>query len=214
MYNQQPTYEQHLRREKVLYRYANALERGDVDTLAVVLQEAEYDATLERMLMEVHEAYQVEKDAVAYVKDAALVRQLLQQHLPSGLTNPVEDVEIPRLTVSDVVARLQSEAAVRGPIKQEVATIVQQLRQNTTPLPNSLSLRSTRRLFMQLGVSVSDRFQKLFRETAIFLSMGREQGMAQLAATRRQQQHIANQEPERQQLQSEQPEAQQKQEEQ
>ncbi len=197
MNNQQPTYEQHLRREKVLYRYANALERGDVDTLAVVLQEAEYDATLERMLMEVHEAYQVEKDAVAY-----------------GLTNPVEDVDIPPLTVSDVVARLQSEAAVRGPIKQEVATIVQQLRQNTTPLPNSLSLRSTRRLFMQLGVSVSDRFQKLFRETAIFLSMGREQGMAQLAATRRQQQQMANQEPERQQLQSEQPEAQQKQEEQ
>jgi hypothetical protein len=214
MNNQQPTYEQHLRREKVLYRYTNALERGDADALAAVLQEAEYDVTLEHMLVEAHEAYRLEMGVVAYMRDEELIRQLLQQYLPSGLTNSIEEVEIPPLTVSDIVARLQSEAAVTGSVQEEVASVIQKLRQDTTPLPQSLSLKSTRRLFIQLGVSVSDRFQKLFRETAIFLSMGREQGMAQLAATRRQQHQTNKQKSEQEQPQSKQPETQQKQEEQ
>lgn len=200
MYNWHPIYKQRILHEKALYRYANALERGDFEAIAIILHQAEYDATLERMLMEVHEAYQEEKEAVAHVGDADLVRQLLQQHLPSGFEK-VEEVEIPPLTVSDVVARIQSDAAVQGPIRQEITTVVQELRQNTTPLPGSLSVRGVRTLFVQLGVSVSDRFQKLFRETAIFLSMGREQGIAQLAATRqqRQRQQTSNQASEQQQ---------------
>lgn len=211
MYDQQPTHKQHLRREKALYRYANALERGDAEILAEVLQEAEYDASLENMLLEIHEAYLVEKNAVANTKDVVLIRQLLQQHLPSGSENTVVEIEIPPLTISDVIARLQSDAAVRGPIQQEVTTVVQQLHRNTTPLPHSLSRHGVRTLFTQLGVSVSDHLQKLFRETAIFLSMGREQGIAQLAATRRQQrQQMIRQEQERQQSEAvQQPERQQ-----
>jgi hypothetical protein len=42
-----------------------------------------------------------------------------------------------------------------------------------------------RQLFAQLGVSVSDRFQELFREAAIFLSISREQNMTRLSAARR-----------------------------
>jgi hypothetical protein len=37
-----------------------------------------------------------------------------------------------------------------------------------------------------LGVALSEGFQKLFRDTAILLSMGREQHVARLAAARRQ----------------------------
>lgn len=211
MHNQQPTREEYLRREKALYRYANALERGDANTLAAILHDAEYDALLDRLLLEVHEAYLAEKNEADYAIDAALVRQLLHQHIPSGFEHLVEGVEIPPLTVSDVVARLQSDSAVQGSVKQEVKAVVQQLYQNTTPLPESLSIRGVRTLFTQLGVSVSDRFQKLFRDTAIFLSMGREQGIAQLAATRRQQKQRTGQEPEQQQPEVEQrPEPEQK----
>ena len=188
MSNQQPTFKQRLLREKALYRYANALERGDADTLATILHEAESDAILEQQITEMHEMYLEEKHMEMVVQDTEQVQQMLRQHIPSGFEPMIEDIAIPSLTVGDVVARLQSDAAVRGPVKQELMTVVQQLRQNITPLPQSLSIHGVQNLFTQIGVSVSGRFQKLFRETAIFLSMGREQGIAQLAATRRQQQ--------------------------
>lgn len=194
MSNQQPTREKRLLREKTLYRYANALERGDADTLAAILYEAESDSVLEQEIMEVHARYLEEKHVEKLAQDTEQIQSLLRQHIPSGFDQMVEEVEIPALTVGDVVARLQSDAAVRGPARQELTAAVQQLRQNTTVLPQSLSVRNVRTLFIQLGVTVSDRFQKLFRETAIFLSMGREQGMAQLAATRRQQQQATQQE--------------------
>ncbi len=198
MSNKQSTLEQRLLREKALYRYANALERGDADTLAAILYKAESDAILEQQITEMHEVYLEEKHMEMVAHDTERVQQMLRQHIPSGFEPMIEDIAIPSLTVGDVVARLQSDAAVRGPVKQELITVVQQLRQNITPLPQSLSIRGVQTLFTQIGVSVSDHFQKLFRETAIFLSMGREQGIAQLAATRHQQQQAKQQREEQQ----------------
>ncbi|MBC7812099.1 MAG: SH3 domain-containing protein, partial [Burkholderiales bacterium] len=43
-----------LAREKALFRYTSALERGDFETVAAVLHEAENDAVLERMILEVN----------------------------------------------------------------------------------------------------------------------------------------------------------------
>ncbi|MGH9799894.1 MAG: hypothetical protein ACRD82_05970, partial [Blastocatellia bacterium] len=48
------------------------------------------------------------------------------------------------------------------------------------------------RLFEQIGLSLSASFRKLFRETAIFLSMGREQQAGLLAAARRQRRVSSN----------------------
>ncbi len=178
-------YKQQLAREKALYRYISALERGDFDTVASVLHEAENDALLERMILEVNEVYCAEYDAATQADDAALIRQLLREHLPSGIATN-EEVELPPLTVNDVMARLQVDAVLKGQVAQEAQTVMQQIRQADKPLPSNLNVRGVRDFFAKLGVSVSERFQKLFRETAIFLSMGREQGMARLAATRRQ----------------------------
>ena len=94
-----------------------------------------------------------------------------------------------KLTVSDVAARIQADEAVKGSVKQELNTVVQQLRQSTMPLPANLGLHSIRALFAQLGLRVSKQLQKVFSETALFLTSGREQGMAHLAATRRQREH-------------------------
>jgi hypothetical protein len=44
-------------REKALYRYSSALEHGDFEAVSVVLGEAEQDAVLERMLLEINEVY-------------------------------------------------------------------------------------------------------------------------------------------------------------
>jgi hypothetical protein len=52
-----------LAREKLLFRYSNALERGDFDTVQAVLREAENDAVLERMILELNDAYRAEWSA-------------------------------------------------------------------------------------------------------------------------------------------------------
>jgi hypothetical protein len=49
-------------REKALYQYSSALERGDFEVVSAVLKEAEGDAMLERMLLEVNEVYQAEME--------------------------------------------------------------------------------------------------------------------------------------------------------
>jgi uncharacterized protein with WD repeat len=48
--------ERQLKREKALFRYIGALERGDINTLAVILHEAESDPALERMILDHHAA--------------------------------------------------------------------------------------------------------------------------------------------------------------
>lgn len=45
-----------LAREKLLFRYTSALERGDFATIEAILNEARHDAELERMLYEIHTA--------------------------------------------------------------------------------------------------------------------------------------------------------------
>jgi hypothetical protein len=49
-----------LAREKALYRYSSALERGDFEAVAAVLAEAEQDSELEQMILEMNEVYRGE----------------------------------------------------------------------------------------------------------------------------------------------------------
>lgn len=172
-------------REELLCRYDSALERGDFDVMARILQEAESDSLLERMILEFHEASLAEEDATAEQGDAEIVRQLILKCIPSGLAHQASS-DPPPLTVSEVIDRLRSEGSLLTSTAQEEGSAIRQLRQSDAPLPKDLSKRSVRQLFEQMGLSLSDRFQKLFREAAIFLSMGREQQSAQMAAARRQ----------------------------
>jgi hypothetical protein len=174
-----------LAREKALYLYANALERGDFATIETILEQATCDTDLEQMIFELHETYHDENESV-HANDAALVRELIREHLPSGLAMlENEALDVPPLTVGDVCASLQTKAAIQGGDAREVKTLTERLRQSETPLPEELTGRKLRQFFAQIGVSVSERFQELFREAAIFLSMSREQDMARLSAARR-----------------------------
>src|SRR4051812_47451219 len=49
-----------LAREKSLFRYSSALERADFNIVAAVLQEAEHDPLLTRMIAEVNTVYESE----------------------------------------------------------------------------------------------------------------------------------------------------------
>jgi hypothetical protein len=187
MYNRPFISKEQLAREKALHIYFSAFERGDFEKMASVLQDAEHDPILERLIVEVHEYYQAEEHAVLQAVDGEKVRQLVLQHLPSGIWDEMDELAIPPLTVGDVITRLQQDETLREPIRHEVETVHQHLQQTDQPLPMNLNLKSVYHLFEQLGLSVSAKLQKIFREKAIFLSMAREQGIAQIAATRHQQ---------------------------
>lgn len=174
-------------REKILYRYSRALERGDFDAIAEILKQAEEDAALERMILEWNDAYAREQQIALDAQDIALVRDLIEKHLPSG--NPDElETDLPPPTVSDVIARMQGDAALKKHLEREGQTAISQLQGSDTPLPRNLTQRGVQEVFRALGISVSQSFERFFRDTAIFLSMGHEQGRARLSATRRQRQ--------------------------
>lgn len=65
MTEQQITRFQRLAREKAIYCYTTALDNGDLDTIATVLQQAERDPELEQMILEIHRAYAPEDDFVS-----------------------------------------------------------------------------------------------------------------------------------------------------
>lgn len=184
--NEQNAREQRLAREKTLHRYMDAFERNDFEVMSQVLVQAERDPSLETLIWEVHAAYAAEEEYEQREHEVEQVRQLLRQHLPSGLETPLTLEEVPPLTVSDVVARMQADEAVCGSVKQELQSVAQRLRQANQALPEQVGLHGVRQLFAQLGVQASKQLQKLFSQTALFLTSGRQQGVAQLAATRRQ----------------------------
>lgn len=174
-------------REKLLFRYTNALERGSFETMIEILEQAEQDPVLERMILEVNDAYVLEQQAALDAQEGALVRELVQAHLPSGDPEQVE-IDLSPLTIADVVARIQSDFTLKKHVEREPKPAIVELQRSVDPLPADLNLRSIRKLFDGLGIRVSTSFERVFRETAIFLSLGHEQNRAQLAATRRQRQ--------------------------
>jgi hypothetical protein len=186
MRNHPSDFSQQLAREKALYLYISAFERGDFDKMEAVLQQAMYDPQLEEMIMEAHEYYLAEEKVKLREEDFAKILDLVVRYLPSGIPYEEEAIAIPPLTIGDVFGKLQEDKSIQGSIKQEVQQVNAKLAQADVPLPENLAMKSVYRLFEQLGVAVSAKLQKLFREKAIFLSMTRQQGIAQLAATRRQ----------------------------
>lgn len=186
MRNHPSDFSQQLSREKRLYLYLNALERGDFDKMDAVLQQAMNDPLLEEMIMEAHEYFLAEEKVKLREEDFAKILDLVVRYLPSGIPDEEELLDIPALTIADVFDKLQEDRSIQGVVKQEVQQINMKLKQTDVLLPENLAMKSVHRLFERLGVAVSVKLQKLFREKAIFLSMTRQQGIAQLAATRRQ----------------------------
>jgi hypothetical protein len=79
---------------QVLQRYMLAMESGDVDSLASILNEAEQDRTLERMILEVNDVYQQEDLTLADPADIAQVQQLLIHTIPAMRAAGTEEMPV------------------------------------------------------------------------------------------------------------------------
>jgi hypothetical protein len=72
---------------QVLQRYMLAMENGDIDSMAIVLHEAEQDRALENMILEVNDFYQQEDHTITEPADVTLAQQLLHSTLPAMREN-------------------------------------------------------------------------------------------------------------------------------
>ena len=79
-----PDAQRHL---QVLQRYMLAMESGDIDSMAIVLREAEQDRALENMILEVNDFYQQEDHTIADAADVTLAQQLLHNTIPAMREN-------------------------------------------------------------------------------------------------------------------------------
>lgn len=163
-------------REQSIARYVRALDSGNLDEIAAVLQIAEGDAELDRIIGEINWAYAEELELSSTSLESAQIRELLHKHFPSAFS---ESDEIPPLTVSEVAAHLVASRLV--PAADQESSL--KLLRVHIPLPAWLSLPEIRKFSQQFSFNVSERFLKVFRDAAIQMSMGR--GQAQMAATRR-----------------------------
>src|SRR5690348_15705779 len=72
---------------QVLQRYMLAMESGDIDSIAIVLHEAQQDHALENMLREVNDFYQQEDHSIVEAADVTLAQQLLLNTIPAMKEN-------------------------------------------------------------------------------------------------------------------------------
>jgi hypothetical protein len=163
-------------REKAIYRYVEALDKAELDTIAEVLDLAVNDPELSQAITEINLTIQEEMQLTPFAADAEIVRALIRNHLHSA-TEVAEERDL-ALTVGEVAAKLKSERRV--PFTDEKVNDL--LLHSQESLPALLSLEATKLLGRELGVLASDRFWRAFRDAAITLSMGRGRESQLLAA--------------------------------
>lgn len=172
-------------REAALFRYIEAFDRGDLDALSEVLDEALDDPELDRQLAEVDAALYAEEGQATPGEQAVLVRRLLLKHLPSGVPRPVEAPGPP--TVGEVAAMLVADSTLHPTLTDEDRFTLRRLQGDATLLPPRLTNRAVLDLFRSLGVTDrNQRLEEAFQRAAVALGMSRAQESVQLAAARRQ----------------------------
>ncbi|MCC6804298.1 MAG: LysM peptidoglycan-binding domain-containing protein, partial [Anaerolineae bacterium] len=69
--------------EQLLFRYSSALERGDFETVADVLRQAERDPALEQMILDMNDALSAERFNHANPKENPMIAALYQNRKPA-----------------------------------------------------------------------------------------------------------------------------------
>lgn len=187
-------------RERILFLYTDALLRGDMEALGLILAQAETDPILEQAIWEVQltisdslEEQDQRAIARAQAQAAVIVQDLLAGHFTAKVlpVAPVEEDpigEMPEpITIGEVAADLKSKSA-GDPAAREA---LQRLAKINIPL-SDVSLRGVRSLLAQLDIGkVSRQFVDMFHDAALSLSLQRQQKYTLLAATRRQRPPVA-----------------------
>ena len=163
-------------RDRALHRYIAAMERGDAEGAATILEIALDDPKLDGMISEVNEALEEEEGLTSTARDAEVVRDLLQKHFASAFED--KEAETTPLEVRHVANRLERDPRVPFADRE----VTSSLRGASVPLPRRLDRRGMERLKMELGVEASERFWRRFKDAAVVMEIGRADSLGRLAA--------------------------------
>jgi hypothetical protein len=157
----------------MIYQYIQALDSGDLDHIEQILQTAQHDAEMDRMISEINEEYASELGLTPLAQTSVKVQELLEKYF----TQEEIIVDVQPLTVGDVAARMSGDQELSKTHRE----IGKSLLNNPLVLPEWLSLQAVRQIGAKLRLA-DERFLRAFRDTALQMMMGR--GQAQMAATR------------------------------
>lgn len=165
----------------LVYRYVQALDKGDLNEVEMILQAAQQNSELDHMIREVNAEYASELGLTPLAKMTTRIQELLEKYFVQD-----DEIEYQPLTVGDVAARMAGDQEIPKAQRE----ISKELIENRTILPEWLSIQAVRQIGAKLKL-LDERFLRAFRDTALQMMMGR--GQAQMAATRAKRSHRTTQ---------------------
>lgn len=159
-----------------MHRYIAAMDRGDAEGVAAILEMALDDPELDGMISEVNEAYEEEEGLTPTARDAEVVRDLVEKHFASAFED--EEAETAPLEVRHVASRLERDPRVPSADREANSS----LRDVSVPLPRRLDRLGMERLKRDLGLEASERFWRRFKDVAVVMEIGRTDSLGRLAA--------------------------------
>jgi len=178
-------------RERLTILYCAAFERGDLELINKVLENAAEDDELAQMIFQtslelIGQDEREMADKILFDLEAKHVGQIVQQKVSNELFESGEEIQLPPVTVRSVLANLQEDSSINTNVRNEAAKAQQDLKAGDVSLPADLSLHGVENFLRSVGLHLSESAKSLFRRVAIFKSIGLENQEIRLAATRRQ----------------------------
>lgn len=153
------------RRDELITLYITALDKDDFENAFTVLEAAAEDAELDCLINEINRDYEREIQLQPFAEDAATVRELIKESFSSA--SGANEFVPKTVTLGDVARKMEA----KGKVSSQDAAANRELLQTETPLPTRLNLPEIRRVLSELKIKASEKFFRLFHETAILLEM-------------------------------------------
>ncbi len=173
-------------RDLALHRYIQAVDTGDLEALAEILEEAVFDSKLDRQIAAVNAAMHDEAGLGGLEHDAQTVRVLLLRHMPTAAL-PAEQQPVP--TVGDVAARIQGDQVLRQQLPAADHLVNRGLITSSAPVPIPATTTTIAQLAQELNVVASETYWEIFRRESVTAAMVHGVAGLQLAAARTQPTH-------------------------
>lgn len=161
--------------ERQLLRYVEALDRGDADVVASVLEAALGDPKLDRAVSEVDRAL-LEEAGLPSAVDVQTVKEVAERTLGQA-TADADSSTVP-VTAGDVAAQLKSTGRI--PSGEEDSN--ERVLRKDDPIPDALTLNAAFRFLEKVGEEVSEMYARAFREAALWMRTGRSAHQVKMAA--------------------------------
>src|SRR5579864_6330367 len=121
---------------QILYLYMQALESSDIEMVARIMSQAEQDATLERMLLEINEVYQEADTSSISSGETEYIQDFLLPFIDQEAPNQLNGARMPlRQKPGGILAQLHAQESEQHRMKDIIETTQPDTSTEQPPLP-------------------------------------------------------------------------------